>query len=1580
MTAAEFVDSVTRGHFFGWLETRPCDDVEGLLLPWLGLLRTEPIQDWFFGCRAGALASRAKTPLTPVLQLLLRRHLLSISNRTNPTPLRQFWERAVGQADPTLRTLWDSAALTESKDDTIAAQEARFTRGLERAARELARAGGPAWAEETVRTLLAERPAADGGTITHVSARVVFGWEPPDRTLFRDGVLVDFRLLAAGAGPTPVTAPEVFDGRFLESLERVRPRIDAETVRQMEHRWAFLPPGFLAQTSGTAAVLLAQWLASRSQFAGGRYHALPPWVVVSGTFDFDGPAPGGTLGPAGLLAEKGRVLLEEGVRCLVVSAACDASRLLSSESLHVLRTTGGVREIAAELRGRQLVLPADIEPLDHHLLRRPPRAELNQPAVRDRARFRHTNLAESYVPPVYAFAALEAGRQRLPGRGVIHLVAEGMMGKSVLVKALKDGWTGAPRELGTTLGYAVLYGRPEDPWLFLSEIVQQARNLDPDGTLGLRHLPDDARECKTLPDVHRSLVEVLSAVRDQFCRSARPVLLAVDGLDELTARDDRDFACRIDDLLPPAAALPDGCYLLVTSRPTVRAQVRAAIDGWRGTADLYRPVELTLDDPGYRAVLEGFLLKRCGEAVRRHVGQILRLADDRFLYVHFLAALLDERTLRDTPPGRLELPAGDAIFPAYLGQLAAGVEGGPDAFERWHRPLLLLIAAAYEPVTRGHLRCWLRDRAWDRPENNQLDLALNELGVLLQEERPADEHDSRYRVAHRQILEWLRTATHPDWAGALLREGHRRIAEHGVAVTNELAAGLGSQKEDDAEGVAVLQLGQVAADALVWVPSHLMELGEIERAKAILENPDLTYCSQLLPEVWKASWQKRRVLDYCSIRIGQHLRLATNAEHQPTTELAVLYSSRSMAYMASGRIPEATRDVAHAMGLVESSRDPVHGRLYGTLHAARAELFLAQNQPEQARADFDRAIALLRPFVTRNGGAPPRTTREVVDYSALADAYSHRGQDRMQREQVGEAIQDFTEEIKLHQVITRTRFSRVEEVERFAAALRHRANAHSRRGDTAKAQADFRDAVVAYRLVLGEEGKWGDVARRSPGVVFDYGATLVEFGSVEVVRRTRFSEGLALYRTGIEQIERLLKVHDLGRLAREYPGHLYGAADAYLALPQLRQAVGKAATESLLEPSIESCQKALALVRSASAPTPAAVTGGDTARADYLVFQCHAKLSELYSESCRRDEALAEAMNAVPPLRSVLASPADLRDILANQHAPLFQCVPVWINLANALSGSGHAGRARQLLDGVLTSFAPVLDFLASDPRHAAPLEALQGFLAGAYNSRGSCYRNENQPGAALADFDRAERTGISRLTALYAGPPRSPASEPDEFVCTMAAVYSNRCATHRELHQLREAARDAERLVPVLGFLCRMAGTPRAALDRFQDVLIPSAHCLLNLGVAQAHVNEPAAAKHSFEAVSALFRPLVEGYGTNDAVVGRHTELLEVVGLALMNAGWASTFQGNIPEAVIAWVQGFQWLNPYLERWRALGVEAKRHDRLLAGQRRVHQWLRQCDISVTPVGWSVSSDTPPGAARPVLSSDTLPTDADPPA
>jgi tetratricopeptide (TPR) repeat protein len=825
MDWAEFRARVDADDFFTHLDR--ADPVRRRACwPWLPLLTTEAISRWARDSGWFA-AARKKAPgeCVPVLRLLLERHALHLAARRGPAALGDFW-RWAAPGHPALAGLWERARLADTlAHDGLRAQEDHFARVLHDCAGEIGRAGGPAWAAEALRRLAARRRLGPGGTVANASVQVVFAWARRSPVL-RPGLLVAFQLLAESGYRTRVNRPEVFDAAFLKGLEAVEGRTGAEHLRRLEHPWEGLGDGSLRGPSGTMAVWLAQRLAAGGRPNGGRRWALPPWVVVSATLDRDGDGSGGAAGPAGLLPEKAALLVEEGVRALIVEAGGPPSpgrgpepaaprytNVPGAEDLQVLGVRGGVDALAAEVRRRDYVWPADLPDLTTELLPRLDPLEDYRLPQRTKAEFLLFDLASDYVPPAYALAALGEARRDLPGRGYLHLTAPAGMGKSVLARALREGWDGTPADFGLVLGYTVLHGRPENPSLFLAEVVAQAERA---GESRGRQLHGLRRPHERLdfPQARAALVHLLDVARQRLC-DGRPLALSVDGLDELADRGGEEEPLILE-TLPDAEHLPEGCYVLLTSRPDLRPKVREALHRRCGDARYFRAVGLSADDPGYRAVLEEFLTRTLGEAVRPHVAAVVGRAAGRFLRVRFLRDLLRGRSLRRLRGG--QLPEGDAVFPAYLRRMATQVEGGRPAFRQWHRPILLLVAAAYEPVTRRHLRLWLGVREEDVEARDRLDQALDELASLLHEEHPPGlPDDSLYALGHQEFLGWLRDACRRGWRGAHLAWGHGRIVRAGRKPPLP-PEGLPWHTPDHYH--------------LLHLPSHLLDLGRVDQARA----------------------------------------------------------------------------------------------------------------------------------------------------------------------------------------------------------------------------------------------------------------------------------------------------------------------------------------------------------------------------------------------------------------------------------------------------------------------------------------------------------------------------------------------------------------------------------------------------------------------------------------------------------------------------------------------------------------------------------------------------------------------------
>lgn len=514
-----------------------------------------------------------------------------------------------------------------------------------------------------------------------------------------------------------------------------------------------------------------------------------------------------------------------------------------------------VADVARELHTRQFLWPVKLDAFPGPPVRVTPDAEayLLDDRLADTRRLQAQE--QDYTPPVFALQAIEAARHELPGRGYLHVTAPGMWGKSFLVSALRHGWKpdAVSAALGRTIGYAILHGRPENPGDFLHDVYEEAKTLG--GGRPLRKLPPP-HEQRTIDDMRRVLCEVLKQAKEQKCAPDQPLLLAVDALDELTDGGTDTNRSLILDYLPRADELPDGCYVLLTSRSDLRPRVWHSLAGRIGVLPpdnstlrpgggqahfapqtpqsepvpdgFYRRVEFDITDE-YRQLLRDFLLASLPASIGPQIETILTRGKNSFLYVRLLRDLLGlqiaergESVLLNLQPG--DLLAGDEVFPAYLDQLAQDVSSrqvDPKLFAQWHRPILLLIAAAYEPATRDHLRRWLGSQDWDDRASHYLNLALDDLSPLLNTERSSAE--GHFTVAHREFLDWLANNNHPRWSNGLRDEGHGRITRSAEQVPLPLAA----------TAMTPTDLYQ-----LLHLPSHWLAQGNGDAAWHCLSNSD----------------------------------------------------------------------------------------------------------------------------------------------------------------------------------------------------------------------------------------------------------------------------------------------------------------------------------------------------------------------------------------------------------------------------------------------------------------------------------------------------------------------------------------------------------------------------------------------------------------------------------------------------------------------------------------------------------------------------------------------------------------------
>jgi len=830
MHLEDVVGWLKEGTFFNRLEEAAQRAEADSFWPWLRLLRTDAIESWSEKSDAlRRVISQRRTHGEAALELLLERHILDLNSRRDPRRLEQFWARTAPQCNA-VSSFWSRLPTTLDAAHGVALQERHFARLLRDISEEIVKRSGPTWAVKTL-----ERIAATREEPTHQpTARVVFAWSSPPTPACRSGVVVDFRLLAKSLGRLFISDEQVFDETFRRSLEEdIRNRIGDLQLRRIEHEWGFLPEGSLTSTSGTLALWVALQLASPGQHFRRRPWALPPWVVISATLDRNTPVAGGQVGAIDGLTAKLKVLAEEGVRVLVLADETDSCDP-PSELFSILKLSGNACDLGEELLKGGYLLQADLSSFESDLLPSSTSAPDAGRRARERraARPLHIVTEDDYLTPDYAFREIDEAIKRLKGKGYIHLTASAGQGKSIIVRALHERREGTPQSLGKTLSYHILRGEPNS-FFFIKTIANQVRALDRGG---LSFVPD-MDELSDVPSAREALCGVLEEARQVACQEGEPLILAIDGVDELPM-DDKAESGEIPllfDLLPVPPELPENCYVLFTSRPELPAPVRRTFSQWD---ELYGPfvqsVNLPADDPAYQDLLESHLVCGLGEDIRHLVPAIIEKSDSSFLYVRLFRDWLSLMSDRGQALAKLkaeDLPKTREVFAVHLDELAQFINDKyRDAarFDHWHRQILLLIAVADEPVYRECLSFWLADQfeSKDDPEH-LLNCALTELAPLLRTQLPQWlRTDVQYAVAHTELADWLIKNDHPDWRGASLNEATRRIVKQG----RSLFAPDGSINVSDGEQMPLFHYH-------FWhLPTHLIDIDDLSRARDFLES------------------------------------------------------------------------------------------------------------------------------------------------------------------------------------------------------------------------------------------------------------------------------------------------------------------------------------------------------------------------------------------------------------------------------------------------------------------------------------------------------------------------------------------------------------------------------------------------------------------------------------------------------------------------------------------------------------------------------------------------------------------------
>lgn len=765
-----FMECIESGRFFTALAD--LDQARSKALwPWLRLIRTADLERWMFGAGAEIVLPHLEVgdpTYLPVAKCLLERHLLHLSERRDPTPLLRFWRQLLPERLHGLADLWEELDLPATlKPHSVHEQEALFAHRLEEAR---ARLQAPLpWAAQLLQRLAEGRGPAQRRAGDPI-AQVVFAWT--GATPLRPGALVRFRLLAECEGAAESLAtPQLFDATFHSALEEVRKRLGMQQLRILWHDWDFLgQPGVLGDASGFVALWLTQWLAGGGRELREQSWVLPTWLVASASPAADDTAPA----PAGLLDVKCAQLIEEGVRVLLVAdedagedfsastALEEGVNVPGAEDLRVVRFRGGASSIFRLLERHGWVWPARNPPARGRLF-----GDHSPSGLADHASDR--SQVVSYRRPDYALARLAEATMQLGERGYLHFLAPPMWGKTELARYLEGGPEDATYPLGVAIRYRVLHGVCEEPTAFLTHFTGQCQRKVGDA-LDLSLF--DPSTCTTAVQARQCLTAVFHATVDNL--EQKKLLVVIDGLDELT-EEEGSTRCNLLDILPRPRELPQGCFVLLLSRPDLRVDVRETLARMRAEGTVSE-VSFSTDEDDYWDLLRSYTLERLGPAASPHLDTILQRSSNKFLYLRLLCGLLQDQNLSSVSPG--DWPNLGRVIPQYLAQLATRVPGGECMFAAWHRPVLLLIAAAFEPIGRAHLRRWL-PFTWDEEARDRLDRVLEDLadaGLVSAEYRAILPDDAVFVVGHPEVATWLLQNNDPSWQHAVVTEGHQRIA------------------------------------------------------------------------------------------------------------------------------------------------------------------------------------------------------------------------------------------------------------------------------------------------------------------------------------------------------------------------------------------------------------------------------------------------------------------------------------------------------------------------------------------------------------------------------------------------------------------------------------------------------------------------------------------------------------------------------------------------------------------------------------------------------------------------------------
>jgi len=285
-----------------------------------------------------------------------------------------------------------------------------------------------------------------------------------------------------------------------------------------------------------------------------------------------------------------------------------------------------------------------------------------------------------YRRPDYLINAIRQFMDDQP-RGYFLLRGPEGTGKTFLVLGLER-----EKDVGALLNYYILPGALSDYRTFVSELRDLARQKL---RLGTQEIQTRATSLEELQQETTSFLRTLMKAK-----GLETLIVAVDGLDELI--EPTADGALVTDLLPPVKDLPEGCYIVLTTRDEVCPRACQRLDQLRAEGgEQFRQQAIHPDDPLNAEVLRRYLAGLLHVEESGQVDELLARSGGVFLYASHLVRAL--QSLGEKLGSLEQLPDAQHFYPYYLGRLREQVGNG--LFDELYLPALLLLAAARAPIS-----------------------------------------------------------------------------------------------------------------------------------------------------------------------------------------------------------------------------------------------------------------------------------------------------------------------------------------------------------------------------------------------------------------------------------------------------------------------------------------------------------------------------------------------------------------------------------------------------------------------------------------------------------------------------------------------------------------------------------------------------------------------------------------------------------------------------------------------------------------------------------------------------------------